>query len=611
MRAARAAAAVLAVFAALLFCGCAPRENGYPAEKNGARMINHSVFLVNFKEGGFDEGFAEEFTSSANESETGLGAFFAAESLGKLSVTTRVLGEITVEKGLDYYDKKSIFNSAGYDVSEEGKHVDPFYREQTLIREIIAKADIPEDYAADADGDGYVDAVTFVFNAEFDGNDGDILWPHESEFYGTGVLGGFYVPEGYFEGVDLSEDLCKVFINGAEAKTYSIVCKKNTAGDICHEFTHQLGAPDYYSYVKSSSVFDTRTDNIGGYELLGASPGKIPQFSLAYVRRKIGWLSDGEEIAVTAAPGEFTLYPVTEGKTQALKIIPPDFPERKEYFMVEARRKTPGSFDDAVNSTGIIIYAVNEENAFIGADGQFGSYDYGNMYGYGNYEVRFIMNRIIYNYFTAAPGYNSSGDIAYGDGASSGVSVADITENEDGSFTFNVDYAREYAGTSASPSLKNAAGGYAYTVTWEAGEGGKVYIVSLAPDSYTAAAFAIDDLPSAEDVRSGKFGRFGVYGVEEYNSEARLVTRAFTNTRYLLAVGFDGDGKQIFYEKFLVEIAGQESDPMTFFALLSVVFEPWKPAYIALLASLGLCVLAGFSAVIYRSVKRNKPRFRG
>ena len=604
---AKRAAALFVVFAITFLCGCAPRQNEIPAVENGVRNMSHSVFLVNFKEGGFSEDFARDLETSANESETGLGAFFAAESLGKLNVTTRVLGEITVEKDIKYYDEKSVANP---DLSEGERHVDPFYREQTLIREILGKAEIPADYIADADGDGYADAITFVFNAVFDGNDGDVLWPHESEFYTSAVLGGFYVPEGYFDGKDLSKDLGKIYINGAEARTYSIICKTNTVGDTCHEFTHQLGAPDYYSYVKSSGIFGAHTDNIGKYELLGASPGKIPQFSLAYIRRKIGWLADGKEIAVLSGPGEFTLFPVTEGKTQALKIIPPDFAEKGEYFMVEARKKTAGSFDDAVNETGIIVYAVNEQNAYIGKDGEFGSYDYGNMYGDGNYEIRLIGNGL-FNYFTAKTGRDSAVNIAYGDGASSGVSVKNVTLNADGSFTFGVEYAWENPVKFAAPSLKSVAGGYAYSISFEAGEGGKVYIVSLAPDRYAAAAFAIDDLPSAEDIRNGEFGRFNVWEVEEFSTEARLITRAFSDSRYLLAVGFDGDGNDIFYEKFYVEVAGAEGEPLTFFALLSVVFEPWKPAYIALLASLGLCVLAGFSVVIYRSVRRNKRRFRG
>ncbi|MBP5193774.1 MAG: hypothetical protein J6126_03505, partial [Clostridia bacterium] len=268
------------------------------------------------------------------------------------------------------------------------------------------------------------------------------------------------------------------------------------------------------------------------------------------------------------------------------------------------------SFDDAVNETGIIVYAVNEQNAFIGNDGEFGSYDYGNMYGDGNYEIRLIGNGLL-NYFTAKTGKDSAVNIAYGDGTSSGVSVKNVTLNADGSFTFGVEYAWENPVKFAAPSLKSVAGGYAYSISFEAGEGGKVYIVSLAPDRYAAAAFAIDDLPSAEDIRNGDFGRFNVWEVEEFSTEARLITRAFSDSRYLLAVGFDGDGNDIFYEKFYVEVAGAEGEPLTFFALLSVVFEPWKPAYIALLASLGLCVLAGFSVVIYRSVRQNKRRFRG
>ena len=590
--------ALFAAFALLFaLCACGTKNEG-----NGeAVSVINTVVLVEFGGGEtFSADFGETLHYDLETSPVGLKAFFAAESLGRCSVTSRVAAKVRVEKPASYYFARKGIGTDGYtDKKVDGKpHADAFVREQTLVREILSKAEFPQGYSADADGDGYADGITFVFLAEFS-PDEKIMWPHKSEFYGTGALNSLYVPEGFFGDTDADALLAPSYINGAEAYRFAVVSSDYTVGQVCHEFSHVLGLPDYYSY---GGGLISANDNIGHYELLGASPGKVPQFSLAYVRMKAGWLKEGRDINVLSSSGEVILPPVTAGGAQAVKLAPAGTGEKGEFFMAEVRRKTSGSFDDAVNSSGVIIYSVKPENAYIAEDGNFGSADLGNMYGNGRFEVKLISSGL-FNYFTADSGRNQA-ELKYADGTSAGVSVTVEEELEGGSYRISFRFAETEKPEPSRPKLIKAAGGNVLAVRWE-GEEGVVRIVSFVANSRSAAAFATDNLPSAKDIISGNYGSF--------TAEETLVLARASRFAYLfpkgerfVAIVTEKDGKAIYYDKFRVTVEGSAPAEYSFADVLAVSFSPGNPAFFAGCAILGLCVLAGIIAPIIVKNRRSR-----
>ena len=594
-----------ALFVPTGFSGC---EKGGEVLKNGTALMNNIVILVSFADGeGFADDFADGLSFALNEDERGFKAFFEAESLGRLSVTSTVFKEVVLSRDKAYYAAKSFSHPEGYDgKTYSGKsHVDGFFREQGLVREAILKADIPENFDADADGDGFADGVILVLGTEFEKNDERILWPHKSELYeySAAIENTFYVPEGFFDGV--SEDYFSVpEINGAQVGNYAVVSQSSTVGEICHEFTHILGLSDYYSYIESGFGLKPN-DNIGKYELLGMSPGDIPQYSLAYLRQKLGWLSEGDEIdVISCGEAEVTLFPVTYGKKQAVKIIPEGYPESGEYFFLEVREKKEGEFDGTVNASGVIIYAVNEENAYIGEDGKFGASDLGNMYGNGKFEVRLITDKG-FNYFTQSRG--STGDIAYSDGKPSGVSVSDIKKNDDGSYSFRV-FASGERSEGAPPEPVRIADNKILAVRWGQGEAETVAVIKLEATPRTAAAYAVDMMPSASALLGGSARGVNILSLNVYSAATRRVVNNPSAECYLAVIMSDGDGRTVNYKTFHVLPSGTPAADYTFGDVLAVAFAPGNTAFFVCCAVLLLCVLAGFLFFGLRLAKRRSRR---
>ena len=599
------------VFSVVAQIGCAGTKLDFSG-KSGE--VSNIVIPVAFKDG---DGTSGDFFSDLNEKlfneKTGLVAFFKAESLGKCKIDCFVADEVTVSHTENYYRKSSLLNSEGYAYGTRfGKeNVDYFYREQTLIREILSLANIPEDLVSDRDGDGYADGITFVFNASFENrfsSDQKIMWPHKSRFYayGDGVKSSFFVPENYYEekSVEPEEAYALPKVNGAVAHNYNIVSADSSAGDMCHEFSHVLGLPDYYSYTDSSSY-----DYIGGYELLGRRVGDIPQYSLAYVRSKLGWLTEGEEIVVLSDSEEMNLYPVTHGeKVAAIKIIPPDFEQKREFFMIEAREKKDGGFDCFIEASGVIVYRVNELNGHIGSTGALVSSDYGNMYGDGNYEVAFVRSSdpmLPLNYFTEKEGRSSVGELTYSDGTGSGVTVNVNGKNENGGYVISAEYSRTAETEKKLPSIYKKDGAIAFE--WSDGEDGKTVFSIIEADGLSSAANAMSVLPDAVRAANENGAGYKLLSVTVKDSRSGFYVPAIDRECYVLSAKLTDDGKVTDKAVFHIRTSEEERADFTYSDFLKVAFMRGNPAYVASWCIGGACVLAVVAVVLFKRKKKKQP----
>ena len=262
--------------------------------------------------------------------------YFYEVSYGTLTVDTyhyppSILGSNTSyvdEHNRGYYSPYSDSNTEGYESEDERTQ-----REHTLLANacIAIQNSVPINLNIDLDNDGNVDAVSFSVYGNVDGW-AELLWPHRWALY--------------------SQD---VYINGARVYDYSFELTESsyfTAGVLCHEFFHVLGAPDLYHYDGGGAP-----DAVGGWDLM-ESTSNPPQYMGAYMKWKYGdWLPEIPEITTT---GVYTLNPLQQQENAAYKIASPN--SDTEYYVVEYRVKegtydsnTPGSRD------GLLVYRINTE----------------------------------------------------------------------------------------------------------------------------------------------------------------------------------------------------------------------------------------------------------
>ena len=483
--------------------------------------IHNIVIFVNFADtqSFADESYLEKTDKMYNTSDISLKNYISAVSKNKLKVETHFLKDknfnldVTVEKNREYYLPRYRYDSAkntyseinpqGYDnryylngsvtapsTQDAKKCVDGFYREQTLLREVISFVDDSEiNYNLDVNGDGYLDGISFILNTDAVSSDYDeLIWPHMSSlyYYGNSVKNSFYIPKSVSYNFSL---LNKCTLAGVEVKDYDLLSYGyiertklsgeysglNNVGVICHEFMHTLGIMDYYAYDGDT------VESVGEFDVMAATTS-IPQYPLSYVRQKAGWLKDGEDILPIYKDGEYSLTPVTSGDDiKAYKIVLDDYFTTGEYFMLEVRSSanTNGKFDSMISETGLIVYRVNEQNAFYNQSDKLGAYDYGNMYGEEEvYVLRCGNNEkvnsrsysyAIYNGNLISDGLDvydkstlgltdlsltvdtvknlgvlkKSTLISYSDGTNSGIKISDVTVNGDGEVSFYVDLPDE------------------------------------------------------------------------------------------------------------------------------------------------------------------------
>ena len=594
----------------VLACACAPRGENSTAQ-NGHAKKNTVIFVTFGSSHAYDWSLADAAVKSFNTSETGVKTFFFAESLGKLELTSVLANNVPVEDRASPYRRKSLLNPDGYDDTAVNglPHIECFYREQMLVRQIVESGGIPKDYNPDGNGDGVADAITFVFDEKFTATASSpekIMWPHKSEFYGYDKLlsGSFYIPNGYFSAsLSLEEAFAIPEINGVKVGPYAVVSTSSTEGEVCHELSHVLGLPDYYSYEDDKRVYD----NLGGYELLGAEVGAVPQYSLAYVRSKLGWLEEGKDVLVTDSSAAFTLSPVTENGVQAVKVIPADFTEKGEFFMIEARRKGDSGFDSAVNSTGVIIYSVVPEYAFIGSDGRYGAVDYGNMYGGGRFEVKLFTNSLR-NYFTGKPGSTALEDIKYRDGSSSGVSVTGITANEDGSFSFGVNVTVSDKRPEPKTGSELIAGGNVIALRWEPECEGKTHVMVIRATPTSAACFMTGGLPKAKSVAAGNGEGLEVIEYATLSSASREYIPRAREECYLLVVHERANGELYGFATQHLVVAGVPTVTPQFSDFIGALLRPGRPLSIVIVAFIACCVVAVSCVLVGITVKKSRKR---
>lgn len=289
--------------------------------------------------------------------------YYEMQSYGKLSITTEIFPKVngnivsyTDSHPIGYYLKYNDNNPIGYKNAQES-----LQRETQLINgavKFIAKqveaAGITES-EIDFENNGIVDAISFFVEGQTDLPSsiawGDLLWSHKLDNTGITetILGKRVVPYNLIYVSDYTQS----------AGVFSL--NRGTYGTIIHEFGHTLGYMDLYRHDTAQPV--------GFYDIMGSTVGSNPQNLLTYYisdyRAETNWHKPLPVISkttnnITLTKPEFK----DDNEMRAIKVQ--QYEGSQEYFIIEYHEKQNTYDSYCADSSGIIVYRVNDKNKYNG-----------------------------------------------------------------------------------------------------------------------------------------------------------------------------------------------------------------------------------------------------
>lgn len=373
--------------------------------------------------------------------------YFKAQSEGQFELTFDVVGPVTVSNNRAYY--------GGNKSNGDDKHP------AEMVIEALQLADSQVDYADYVWGSGNeVEQVYVVYagNGEADSDVDDAIWPHEwtlssAKTYqdGSGAQ--------TLDGVKIDTYACGGELNGNDVIS--------GIGTMCHEFSHCLGYPDFYDtdYSGGQGMFEWDLMDSGSYN----DNGYCPAGYTSYERWVAGWKTP-TELVNTQTISNMKALQATGSDTYIIY----NKENSNEYYLLENRQKT--GWDTSLPGKGLLILHVDYSSSawsnntpnddpshqrmtWVAADNnyQYTMYQGTKYYteaGAKNDPFPYgSVNAFGRNTTPAATLYNNNSDgTKYLDS-----SIENITQNNDGTISFN------FVGISnvATPTFSPAAGQYA------------------------------------------------------------------------------------------------------------------------------------------------------
>lgn len=282
---------------------------------------NMVVILANFNDTSTSYSQTNFDNMMNQDNYNGTGSFkqyYLEVSYGQLTVNATVVGWVTVPNSHDYYGPES--------------------RWAEFARDAVVAADPLVDYSLfDNDGDGIVDGVAIYHQGRGQEATGDVtdIWSHSFNLQS----GGFNVT---LDGVRIRE-----YTVQAERQYWSMA----GIGVICHEFGHNLGAPDFYDTDYGTGG---QHDGTGEWDIMGSGAyngnGNRPAHHNMWTKKFYGWV-EPEEIYYD---GSFTLQSSTTNPEAYFFTTA----KTNEYMLMENIQKT--GFNSNVPGSGMLVYHVDE-----------------------------------------------------------------------------------------------------------------------------------------------------------------------------------------------------------------------------------------------------------
>lgn len=377
-----------------------------------------------------------------------------------------------------------------------------------LMKEILQKLNetpaflenLPK--SLDADGDSFVDNVTFVFAVDSETDRSSIFFAHKSSMDGQ-ISDGFQVKNTPMNNYNI-----------LNAGNFGGLSSFGVSTVMCHEFFHVLGALDTYT-----------NDNrgvIGCWDIM-ASTENNPQYPLAWTRQQLGWASMQEIRMDTAnASGSYSLSAPANSSSDYAMIVRTPY-SNDEIFVIEYRKQgnsykaeLKDKMDRNIGGSGLIIYRVNlkaeswsntkanyiylfregeGESEATNTGAVTGGYFSDGLYGDNNDSSQAIRT----TFGSESPEATSKeGAITYIDGTNSGLVLKNIGKAGGDSITFDLEYyAETIRGKWQTEEFENASVEYSYE-TGITLQGNKVYAGNLDMAVFHNKVYGLASMSDAE-----------------------------------------------------------------------------------------------------------------
>ena len=312
-------------------------KQGYAPQVDGVEYI--LAILIDFFDQPGQKPISAFDDALFGTSGTSMRLYFEEVSYGQMRVRPGYLNGVLPREGRWYRARKAMsYYGQGSQVVMSDKYSE-------LAQEACEAADADVDFSRyDRDGDGYVDHLMLIHAGD---DEASSLAP--SDIW-SGVINN--VP-GIYDGVGISsvmvvaEDPSNDFIN---------------VGIYSHEFFHEFGAPDLYSWEYPVGHWC-----LMGYKGPYQDDGKHPSHICGYLKWDFnanpfdgaeGWL---EPVTLTSHGSYFVdSFENPEGN----RLYKVDIPGKlgREYFLIENRNKLSGAiYDTYLPESGIVIYHIDED----------------------------------------------------------------------------------------------------------------------------------------------------------------------------------------------------------------------------------------------------------
>jgi M6 family metalloprotease-like protein len=280
-----------------------------------------------------EKGYADE-----NYCKGSVKDYFEAQSNAAFSPTFEIVCKIMAENEYAYYGKNN------------GSQID--IRATTLVKEVMDKAENSGVDFSQYTQNGSIPLINIIYagpgeHSAFEEGCENYMWAHFREYRHTTPKGvqckSYFVSNETFQNYQEAEDGTLEII---ETTTDGI-------GVFCHEFSHALGLPDFYSSSHDSALMDFWSlMDYGQYAYDGYAP--VPY--LAYERAYMGWLNITELNATHR--GKCTLYTFGQEAQGNTAYLLRNEDNNKEYFILENRQATT-PWHPTFLGTGMLITHID------------------------------------------------------------------------------------------------------------------------------------------------------------------------------------------------------------------------------------------------------------
>lgn len=327
--------------------------------------VNNHLFFINFSgetntltntHSLYGKTEYEIIEDTYNNSEYSVKNYFKTISGGKLNLNTNFVynGAKGTPFTLSY--SRARFISGGGTTSEL---INAIY---STIQSSMSKLN---SLKLDANGDGYIDSVTFMLTADPEGRTvgwSTPLWAHSASVESSYTVKGSDGKSAKFytynlATVDIDDNIVPIRDSNG--------IKIGTSATFAHELGHVLGLPDYYIYDSQypNALKDEDSVPVGIWHVMANNAFQFPQHMLAVSKRDMGFISDTNIKEITEN-NTYSLYPASHfesgfSSTDTMAyVIQGQGAYSKQYFYIEYR-KPDGLFDSKLNAGGLIVYRVD------------------------------------------------------------------------------------------------------------------------------------------------------------------------------------------------------------------------------------------------------------